>query len=166
MFDDLSKLIQRHVKDNEAILIYKNQEKQHRQRTERLSLPSFVMALLIQNPFLIEIIEENTIDWGFVEFEGIEKFKAILQVLLTNKPANSGVLLESYRGHVDEPIVIKLASRDMLIPAEGIEAEFSDALEKLLSQAKKDSLEKLLDKEKGRGLNKSEKDLLRKLLKG
>jgi DNA primase len=164
MFDELSKLNQRHVLDHEAILAYKNQEKKHRQRTDRLSLPSFVMALLVQNPRLVEIIEQRNVDWNSLEFDGIEKFKDILQMILNNKPANYGVLVESYRGHIDEPIINKLAVWDLLVPDDGLKKEFSDALDNLFDQARTTRLEKLLAKDKNIGLDQPEKELLRKLL--
>jgi DNA primase len=162
MFDELSKLYQMHVLDHEAILAYKNQEKKHRQRTDRLSLPSFIMALLVQNPRLVEIIEQRDVDWNGVEFEGIEKFKEILQILLNKKPANYGALVESCREHLDEPIINKLALWDLLVPDDGLKEEFSDALDKLLAQGRSSQLEKLLVK--GKSLDQSEKELLRKLL--
>lgn len=165
MFTELSRLYKRHILDHEAILTQKDEEKKVRQtKSARLSPPSWIMALLIQNPSLVDIVEGKEIDWSSLEFEGIEKFKAILQMILKNKPENCGALLECYRGHPDEPIVKKLALRDLLVPEDGLKSEFSDALNRLLGQARLVRLEKLLAKDKGEGLDKTEKDLLRKLL--
>ncbi len=164
MFDQLSQLYKKHISDQQAILVYNQQVKQHRHKTDRLSLPSFVMAMLIQNPGLVEIIEQQSIDWDFLEFEGISKFKDILAMLFTEKPANYGALLELYRGHPDETIIKKLASVDLLMPEKGLKLEFSDALNRLLAQACAVRLDKLLIKEKNVGLDTSEKNLLCKLL--
>ncbi|MGZ5263560.1 MAG: DNA primase, partial [Kaistella sp.] len=122
MFENLSRLAKQHILDNEAILAYKRQEKNHRIKSGRLSLPSFVIALLLQNPKFIEIVEQKEIDWDQLEFEGIERFKNILHMIADKKPANYGVLLEAFRNHTDEAIVKKLASFDLLIPEDGTEA--------------------------------------------
>ncbi len=164
MFEKLSGLAKQHILDNEAILEYKKQEKKHRQKNGRPSLPSFVAALLLQNPKLIGIVEQKEIDWNQLEFEGVEKFKNILQVIADKKPANYGLLLEAFRDHADEAIVKKLASLDLLIPEGGVEAEFCDALNRLLMQARSASLEKLLVKEKAQGLSVQEKEALRKMV--
>ncbi len=164
MFEKLSSLAKQHILDNEAILAYKKQEKKHRLKNGRPSLPSFVIALLLQNPKFIEIVEQKEIDWNCLEFEGVEKFKNILQMIADKKPANYGVLLEVFRNHADEAIIKKLAALDLLIPDDGIEAEFCDALDKLLTQARSASLDRLLIKDKAKGLDPQEKEVLRKML--
>lgn len=164
MFDRLSLLAKRHISDNVAILAYKQQEKQHRVKTGRPSLPSIVMALLLQNPEFIEIIEQYEIDWSQLKFEGIEKFISILAVIAESKPGNFGKVLELFRNNSDEELVMKLSSLHLPIPEEGLEAEFSGALSKLIKQGRSDALERLLAKEKSEGLNTEDKELLRKLL--
>jgi len=164
MFEKLSNLAKQHILDNEAILAYKKEVQAHRIKSGRPSLPSFIMALLLQNPKLIEIVEQKEIDWNYLEFEGIEKFKSILQMIADIRPTNYGALLEAYRDHTDEVVVKKLASLNLLIPDEGVEAEFCDALNRLLTQAKEAVLARLLDKDKTSGLDAQEKELLRKML--
>ncbi|MGZ5076279.1 MAG: DNA primase [Methylobacter sp.] len=164
MFEKLSSLAKQHIWDNEAILAYKKQEKEHRLKSGRPPLSRFVIALLIQNPKLIEIVEQKEIDWSGLEFEGIEKFKNILQTITDIKPANYGVLIETYRNHADEAIIKKLAALDLLIPDDGIESEFRGALDGLLTQARETALTKLLNKDKTKGLDAQEKELLRKML--
>jgi DNA primase len=164
MFEKLSSLAKQHILDNEAILAYKKQEKKHRLKSGRPSLPSFVIALLLQNPKFIEIVEQKEIDWNQLEFEGIEKFKNILQVIADKKPTNYGVLLEAYRGHTDEAIVKKLASLDLLIPDDGIEAEFCDALNGLLKQGRETGIARLQAKAQSKGLDIHEQQTLVKML--
>lgn len=163
MFEELSRLSNRHVADNEALAAYQPPAK-NRRNSGRLSLPSSVMALLVQNPKLIEIIEQKNIDWNYWEFDGVEKFKAILSMILNYKPANQGVLLELYRGHADESIIKKLASSDLSISDDKVENFFSDAINRLFTQARTAQLEKLLNKEKIKGLDRHEKELLLKML--
>ena len=164
MFEELSKLYQKHILDEEAILAYKQQIKGQRQKNEMLSLPSFIMALLVQNPRFIEEIEHAGIHWETLEFEGAEKFKSILNFIMQHKPYNHGALLEHYRDHPDAKIIRKLASYDFLIPEEELKARFSDAVDRLMLQMVNTRLEKLLLKEKKQGLDKNEKETLRKLL--
>jgi len=164
MFEKLSSLAKQHILDNEAILAYKKQEKEHRLKSGRLSLPSFVIALLLQNPKFIEIVEHKEIDWNQLEFEGIEKFKSILKMIADKKPANFGVLLEAFRNHADEAIVKKLASLDLLIPDNGIEAEFYDALNNLLKQGREAGISRLWAKAQGQGLDVQEQETLVKML--
>jgi DNA primase len=164
MFEELSRLSMRHIIDDTALTAYKLAEKKQRQKNQRLSLPSSIMAILIQNPLLIEIVEKKNLDLNYLEFDGVDRFKNILASVLQHKPANNALLLEIYRGHVDEAIIKKLASVDLLIPSDGVEKEFSDALDKLIAQEKSSSLEKLLAKDKLNGLDAAEKELLRKIL--
>ena len=164
MFEKLSSLAKQHILDNEAIIAYKNQEKKHRLKSGRPSLPSFVITLLLQNPKFIQIVEQKEIDWDQLEFDGVDKFKNILQLIADKKPTNYGVLLEAFRDHPDEAIVKKLASLDLLIPEDGAEVEFCDALNRLITQARSTNLDRLLAKDKTQGLDLQEKEMLRKIL--
>jgi DNA primase len=164
MFEKLSGLAKRYILDNEAILAQKKQVKEHQLKSGRLSLPSFVIALLLQNPKFIEIVEQKEIDWNQLEFEGIEKFKNILQMIADKKPKNYGVLLEAFRNHPDEAIVKKLASFDLLIPDEGIEAEFCGALNGLLKHGREAGIAKLQAKAQRLGLSIQEQKALIKML--
>lgn len=134
------------------------------QDSSRLSSARMAVALLVQNPRLAELLEQREIDWSGLEFPGAPLFKNILQMITDIKPANYGVLLEAYRDHTDEAVIKKLASLDLLIPDDGIETEFFDALNSLLSQTRETVLARLLDKGKTEGLDAQEKELLRKML--
>ncbi len=162
MFDRLSKLYKLHVKDQEASIAYRRQLNRHRQQSHRLTLASSVMALLIQNPVLIGLIEKKDIDWDYLNFEGIETFKRILNVLMKERPASFGVLIEHYRSHPDEAIVKKLASVEF--PDENIEKLFLQAINRLFTEAHAALIDKLLEKSKKYGLSKTEKEDLVKLL--
>ncbi|MFZ2726490.1 MAG: DNA primase [Methylococcaceae bacterium] len=137
MFKRLNALAGTDIADSSTIL----EAKQHKNLIEpqSISLPRRVMANLIQKPSLINYVEQNSIDWQNLNFTGATVFKAILQKLLKEKPKNTAVLLESYRGHRDEKIVNELAALDLLIinqpiNEQGIEKEFSDALQKLCAK--------------------------------
>ncbi|MDD5267482.1 MAG: DNA primase [Methylococcales bacterium] len=164
MFEKLSGLAKQYILDNEAILAQKKQVKKHQLQTGRLSIPSFVIALLLQNPKFIEIVEQKEIDWDQLEFEGVERFKNILNMIADKKPTNYGMLLEAYRDHADEVIVKKLASFDFMIPDDGTETEFCDALDGMLKQGREAAIAKLQAKADSYGLNIQEQEMLVKML--
>lgn len=159
----LSGLATLDVLPNETTLRPKR-EVNNRQDRGRLSSARMAIALLIQNPGLAEVIEQRDIDWCGLEFPGIDLFKNVLSVILDKKPANTAILVESYRGAAEEKFVKALAFLDLLVPDEGVEAEFCDALDRLLDQARSAALGRLLTKEKAKGLDSQEKEMLRKML--
>lgn len=129
----------------------------------RPPLQRLALALLVQNPTLVRLLEEKDFDWDGLEFKGADKFKEILQVIQQNKPATTAVLLECFRDRPDEPIVRQLAVMEFEL-REGLEAEFNGALDSLLVLAQSIRLERLLIKEKNEGLSQQEKEVLRKNL--
>ncbi|MBF6648556.1 DNA primase [Methylobacter sp. BlB1] len=137
-----------------------------RQERGRLSLARVAIALLIQNPRLAELVEQREIDWCGLEFPGIDLFKSVLRMILDKQPANAAVLVESYRDAAEEKSVKALAFLDLLVSDEGVEAVFCDALDRLLDQARKANIDRLLAKAKVNGLNAQEKEVLRKMLAG
>ncbi|POZ53869.1 DNA primase [Methylovulum psychrotolerans] len=102
-----------------------------RQKGSRPPLERQTLAMLVQIPSLIGVLEERGVDWDGLEFKGADKFKDILRVLLLKKPATTSVLLEHYRGHPDEAIIKQLAAIQL---EAGVEQEFSGAWDKLLEQ--------------------------------
>lgn len=134
------------------------------QEKGRPSSARTALALLVQNPRLVELIEQKEIDWNELDFPGVELFKDILHAVLANTPATAGALLEIFREKPEEKSVKALALLPLLVPPDGLEAEFSDALDRLLAQSRSSVLDKLLAKEQSAGLDRREKDLLRKLL--
>jgi DNA primase len=160
MFEKLSGLAKQYILDNEAILAQRKQVKEHQLKSGRLSLPSFVIALLLQNPKFIEIVEQKEIDWDQLEFEGVERFKNILHIIADKKPANYGILLEAFRNHIDEAIVKKLASIDLLIPDDGTETEFCGALNGLIKQGREAAIARLQTKAQSKGLDIQEQKTL------
>lgn len=122
-----------------------------RQKNGRPPLERQALALLVQNPKLIGLFEEKEIDWHCLNFKGADKFKAILQVILNEKPASTAVLLEHYRDDADGEIVRRLASLPLEMPLAGMEAELSGALDKLVQHAKSLRFDRLLAKLQAQG---------------
>jgi DNA primase len=165
MFERLKKLSGSSSLDdleNTATLSLKQNQRQRPEQGGRPPLQRRTLALLIQHPELVSIIEQREIVWDCLKFEGVEKFRSILQVILHEKPANTAVLLEYYRGHKDEPIIKRLESLQLEIPAGNEAAEFAGALDKLFAQST-DKLSSLLLKLKTTELTPQEKEQLREL---
>ncbi len=104
------------------------------QKNSRPPLERQTLAMLVQNPGLVELLEEKGVDWDGLDFKGSDKFKSILQVILAEKPASTAVLLEHYRDHSDAAIIKQLAAIKLEMPPTGVEQEFNGAWEKLLAQ--------------------------------
>jgi DNA primase len=150
------------VLENTTTLNQKIIQQQPKTGHGRPPLQRLTLALLVQHPELTEIIEQREIDWTGLKFDGVEKFVSIIQTIVREKPANTGALLECYRGHPDEPIIKRLESLDLEIPAGNEADEFSGALDKLFAQAS-DERSNLLLKLKTTGLTPQEKQQLQKL---
>jgi len=135
------------------------------EQSGRLPLQRRTLALLIQHPELISILEQRDINWDCLQFDGIEKFRSILQVILDKKPTNTGTLLEYYRDHEDERIIVRLSDLQLGIPEGGEIADFSGTLDKLVDTLIKAERRRLLDKLQTQGLTPQEKEQLQKYLK-
>jgi DNA primase len=85
-------------------------------------------------------------------------------VILDKKSVNTAVLIEYYRNTAEEESVKALALLDLYVSDDKIEAVFCDALDRLLAQARLAGVDKLLAKEKSKGLDRQEKELLLKML--
>ena len=127
------------------------------------SLMRRVMALLVQYPELEQIVAKQNLNLDEFGLAGQELLGDVLQKIALEKPENSAILLEAYRGSVYEKTINALAGLELDVPEEGVEAEFSGALSQLLRQVKQGKLSELLAKEEREGLSAEEKQVLRAL---
>lgn len=150
----------------EAATLHPKPSKMPRQKNGRPPLVRQTLALLIQNPTLVELLEEKNIDWDSLDFKGADKFKEVVQVISDEKPANTGVLLELYRDKTDESIIRQLASLPLEVPQTGVDAEFNDALDRLIDDAMRLKLDRLQAKlESKEGLKQHELEEFQRLSK-
>lgn len=131
---------------------------------KQLSPARVAIALLLQNPHLAESVVEKIPEWEGLEFPGLDVLKILLHNIFNYPTANTGALVEIYRGLVEEKTMKTLASWAFLFPESGIAAEFSDAIDNLIAQAKQAKITQLLEKENHHGLSAAEKDQLKKML--
>ena len=132
----------------------------------RLSSSRVAIALLLQNPELAKLVEKKEIDWGGLEFKGIDLFRNILQTILEKKIVNPAVLLEYYRGQSEEKTIIALAFLDVHVVEDKVEEVFFDALSVLLNQAREACVLRLQAKAQTQNLDEQEQALLIAMLLG
>ncbi len=130
----------------------------------RLSVARIVIALLLQNPQLIEIIEQFELNWLDFDFPGREMLIEVIAAIEEIRPGNAAILAEYFRGKSSEKVVNTLLNWEFFILENGVEAEFSGALARLYEHAKEKRLNQLLDKDRLAGLSSNEKEQLRNLL--
>ena len=123
-----------------------------------------VISLLLQNPRLIEIIEQYELDWSKLNFPGINVLSDIVQAIESVRPENTAVLLEFFRDKPNEQMIYTMVNKEFFIPETGIDAEFSDAFKKLLELSNETALNQLLEKLQTQELNSDEKEQLKNLL--
>jgi DNA primase len=128
----------------------------------RLSSARTAIALLLQNPQIITLIEQKDINWDELEFSGVELLKDVIGTITAYRPSSATVLMELYRDNAQESTVKKLIMLDLMLSEDKVEDTFNDTLTRLLSHARSSTLEKLLNK--GSALLPHEKETLRKLL--
>ncbi len=141
-----------------------NPKRKYQRESNRLSSARVAIALLLQNPGLVDIVKQKDIDWGGLEFRGIELFKNILQVILDKKSVNTPVLIEYYRDTAEEKSIKALALLDLYVSDDKIEEVFCDALNGLLKQGREAGIDRLRSKEQSQGLDEQEKKTLVKML--
>ncbi|MCK5889127.1 MAG: DNA primase [Methylococcales bacterium] len=122
------------------------------------------IALLLQNPVLIEVFNDKKINLSEFSFPGVDLLKEILHVIDATQADSPAVLLEHFRGNPSERTLKTLINWEFILSA-GLESEFSGALDRLVEHAVEDKLNQLLLKEKNHGLDVDEKRQLCRLIK-
>ena len=106
-----------------------------------------VIALLLQQPELAEIVEEIDPEWSELSFPSKELLLDILSVIESKRPKSTGVLLEEYRGTEKESMVSRLANLEVM-PQENDEfnesEEFKGALVRVIDQGRRQYKDDLL----------------------
>lgn len=153
------------VPKNQSTLRGRVDAKSSKAKSERPSLVRRVLALLIQHPELVQVVVRQNLSLDGLVFAGRELLEDVLRKIALEKPENSAILLEAYRGSSYEKMVKALAGVELGVPEGGEEAEFSGALAQLMRQSRQEKLSELLAKDGREGLSVEEKQVLRALLK-
>lgn len=100
-----------------------------------------VLALLIQNPKMIKIIEDIKPAWEQLNFPSKTLLLSILHTITSKQPKNTGCLLESYRENKkQEKILFKLANMPVILDKNynfDVQAEFKGALKHVIEQGQR-----------------------------
>ncbi len=124
-------------------------------------LASSAIALLLQNPHLAESVVDKIPEWEDLQFSELKMLKNLLHNIRSYPQVNTTALVEMYRGRVEEKVIQDLAVKQFLFPEAGIAAEFSDAVNNLIKQAKRAKRIQLLEKSKHQALTDAEKEQLK-----
>jgi DNA primase len=128
------------------------------------SVVRMAMALLLQHPKLAASTPDLH-ELRDPQLPGLSLFLEVLGVLKEAPGLTTAGVLEHFRGHEQEPVLMRLAAwQHPALEPEGVEAEYQGVLEQLKRAANKDRTERLLRKEKIEGLNDDEKGELARLL--
>ncbi|GFO72733.1 DNA primase [Bathymodiolus japonicus methanotrophic gill symbiont] len=138
----------------------------HKQKQEdtNLSPVRIAISLLLQNPGLIEVVEQKEIHWQALNFPGIALLKKIVEIIEQHPDINLPRLMELFRGKDEEKYIHIMMNHDFFISGEEINDEFSGAIDRLIDQGREHRLDELIAKERARGLAEYEqKELLNML---
>lgn len=127
-------------------------------------IPSAVrtaIALLSQNPHLVNSVDKAAKNWSKLDSPGIPLLTKLIGICRDRPDLTQGGLLERFRDLPEGKHIERLQREDILIPETGVEVEFVDALKRLNCKVRDDRLGHLLARAKS--LNSEEKEELREL---
>lgn len=116
-----------------------------------------VLALLVQNPSLVNRLDETLIKDDLPGYT----FLAQLIVIIKKNPAiTTGALIEHWRDEREAAFIMKLAHWEHLIPDAGVENEFIGAIRQLAMLNFDEEINRLMAKATQEGLSDAEKQAL------
>lgn len=144
-----------------------NAAKPRRGESLKLTPLRVVIALLLQNPRLVEVLGDLQPEWDLLRFSGKELLLDILRTIEVEQPGNTAILLEFYRGRQWEKEVRVLAN--LVVKPEGVvqfdeSAEFKGAFARVEKLGREHYIDYLWDKKTKEGLTVGENEVLLKLL--
>jgi DNA primase len=119
-----------------------------RQPSAHATLTQAAIALLLHKPSISRLAEEGSLD----HLEGSEGalLRDVLALLHKRPESSTGMLLGHWHGSDEGELLARLAGQERLIPAEGIEAQFTDILRRLTSLPLRQRISSEIDALKGR----------------
>lgn len=121
------------------------------------------LILLIQYPELIKVVPEP---FPELTLAGSDLLVALIDNLKQQPAANTGILLERFRGTPIDALLNKIAIEPQVTPPEGIEHEFTDTLKRLCSEQRLVQINHLMAKAAIiPGLSAEEKQQLQALIR-
>ncbi len=109
-----------------------------------------VMALLLQNPEMAELIEKTNADWGEMSFRTKDALLDVIEVIGNNQLKNTGRLLEVYRDNPEKHQWLSEIAMLEALPLENkdfnAQQAFEGALVELFKQGKKQYFNDMMEK--------------------
>jgi len=131
--------------------------------TKKLSHTKLAIALLLQEPGLIEQLKETLPD--FIKGRAVELLRALISQIRMNPGHTTAMLIEHWRDQQAAfQFLQQLASWHHTIPKEGVAAEFVGAIRQIHRQAYKQHIDRLLNKAANTGLSTEERQSLQQLI--
>ena len=121
------------------------------------------IRLLLHKPALVEHVEEDSIPQN-LDLPGLPLLRQLLEFVSKNPHVSCGAIVEHWREEEAGQHLAKLAIQPMVIPDDGLEAEFCDVISKLLSQHQEQLVDGLLAKAHLGELTDEEKQQLQQAL--
>lgn len=125
-----------------------------------------LIALLLQNPQLVQHVPEDVSFLQSLEEKGFDLFLALVEICRDNLGISMGGLLEHLRESPQYRHLVVLANWDHLVSPENVENTFIDTLDFFYKKLVERQIEILMAKDRTTGLNQQEKQELMLLLAG
>ncbi len=122
------------------------------------------ITLLLQNPGLMKLVDEQVIGSKGLDSPAINLFRKIVKRISVAKASSLVSLVESFRGETEYNYVRRLGFQNIQLPEDVVEKEFTEALGRMIRQEREKVLERLILKEKDQGLDEFERRLFLALL--
>jgi len=159
---ELSKVDQLDFFQNPATL--KASRYKQKQADVKLSPVRIAISLLLQNPSLIDVLEEKNINWKNLDFPGVSLLRTIVEIIVESPNIKLPSLLEYFRGRDEESYIGIMMNHDFFISGDELKEEFSGAIDRLISQGQESRLDGLIAKERASGLSEHERKELLSML--
>lgn len=141
----------------------KRQRKPSLTKINQFSPVRLAVALLLQNPQLIENISNNDL-LKDINLPGISLFQQLITQLKERPLPSTGAILEDWRNTPEITTLTKLAAWEYFIPADGLAAEFNGILMRIQQMGREQKIQQLLTKATQQGLSIEEKKYLQELI--
>jgi len=121
------------------------------------------IRMMLHRPELVKHIE-NELFLDELDQPGMPLLRQLVEYIGKNPHINCGAIVEHWRGQGEQKHLAKLAAQPLVIPEEGIEAEFRDVVSKLASHHQEQLVDGLIAKAHLGELTQEEKQQLQQVL--
>lgn len=140
----------------------KPQAKKNQQHIKRTPM-RVLIALLLQKPSYSALVPDLSAV-SHIALPGLSLFIELLEICYQNPNINAGQLMEHWREHPNQHLLMRLMNWDIPIDAENEQDVFLDTLDKVILACIELQIENLQTKERNFGLSVEEKRELQELI--